>query len=527
MNKYVLRNILILCSIIFILTIPQGVFAHAFLEKATPAADSQLQIPPNEIVLEFNERLEKELYSIKVFNEEGEMVSEGKTEISQNQKYITQSLPFLPNGNYAISYSVLSADGHPIEGSYVISIGEETVQKIDMNRLDIQEDDNESVLFGTLYSTVRILYYIALLLTTGWIVWGTVSKIEQAEIRTSYRQKALYLQIALFITTIGMGFLQFAELLNSWTLSEFWSVLTGTTIGRTWYISMILSVFGFALLFRNKWLDRLWVYLILVVKSANGHAIAFDPRIVTVLLDIIHLLAASIWAGGLLYILVYWKKQREHVQQFLSLFSKVALVSILVLIGTGVASTFIFLPQVDYLLFTQWGILLLIKVALVLLVIVIAGLLRYALKKKKEDSIGKLLKIDFTLMIIILGIVGVFTHLNPLPQNEPLEWHEREGDIEFTTTISPKVPGNNDFRVVANSRKEDVRIKNIELFLKYKDNPDVAPIQIPFSEQEQSKTAQYWREGQYLPFSGNWTAEIRILDSEDDEHVFSKDFMVY
>ena len=67
------------------------------LEKATPAADSQLQVPPNEIVLEFNERLEKELYSIKVFNEEGEMVSEGKTEISQDQKYINATLcrPFL------------------------------------------------------------------------------------------------------------------------------------------------------------------------------------------------------------------------------------------------------------------------------------------------------------------------------------------------------------------------------------------------------------------------------------------------
>ena len=34
-------------------------------------------------------------------------------------------------------------------------------------------------------------------------------------------------------------------------------------------------------------------------------------------------------------------------------------------------------------------------------------------------------------------------------------------------------------------------------------------------------------DGQYLPFAGNWTAEIRILDSEDNETVFSKDFIVY
>ena len=239
---------------------------------------------------------------------------------------------------------------------------------------------------------IRILYYIALLLTTGWIAWGTVSKIEKAEIRKSYKQKALYLQIALFITTIGMGFLQFTELLDSWTLSEFWSVLTGTTFGRTWYISMILSIFGFALLFRNKWLDRLWVYLILVIKSSNGHAVVFEPRIVTVLIDIIHLLAAAIWAGGLLYILVYWKKQRGHVQQFLSFFSKVAFVSILVLIVTGVASTFIFLPQVHYLLYTKWGILLLIKIAFVLLVIVIAGILRYINEKEARRFYRKMVE---------------------------------------------------------------------------------------------------------------------------------------
>ena len=258
---------------------------------------------------------------------------------------------------------------------------------------------------------------------------------------------------------LQLDILQFAELLDSWTLNEFWSVLTDTTIGRTWFISMVLSVSGFALLFRNKWLDRLWVYLILVVKSTNGHAIAFEPRMVTVFIDIIHLLAAAIWAGGLLYILVYWKKQREHVQPFLSIFSKVALVSILVLIVTGLSSTLIYLPKVHYLLYTQWGILLLIKVAFVLLVIIIAGILRYTMKKKQEDSIGKLLKIDFTLMIIIVGIVGVFTHLSPLPQNEPLEWHESENNIEFTTTISPKVPGNNHFMVVANSHKKGVKIK--------------------------------------------------------------------
>ena len=527
MNKYILRSILMLCSIFFILTIPQGVFAHALLEKATPAPDSRLTSPPKEIVLMFNERLEKELYSIKVFNKDGDMVSQSKTEMSKDQKYIKQALPFLPNGNYAISYSVLSADGHPIKGSYIVSIGEGTVLRSDMNQLDLHNEDNEPVLYSIFNSVVRILYYIALLLTSGWIVWGTISKIEKVEIRTSYRQKAIYLQITLLITTIGMGFLQFTELLDSWTLGEIWSILTGTTIGISWFLSMLLSASGFAILLRFKWLDRLWVLMILAVKSVNGHAMAFEPPIRTVSIDIIHLLAAALWAGGLLYILVYWKKQQDHVRQFLLIFSKVALVSIIVLIATGIASTLIFLPKIHYLIYTQWGIMLLIKVALVLFVIVIGSILRYSMKKKNEDFIGKLLKIDFSMMITILVIVGVFTHLSPFPQNEPLEWREQENNIEFTTMISPKVPGNNHFMIVANSHKEGVNIKRIELFLQYKDNLDVAPIQVPFSEIEQSKNVQYMIDGQYLPFAGNWAAEIRILDSEDNETVFSKDFIVY
>jgi copper transport protein len=528
MNKSVIRNILILCSLLFIFTFPSGAFAHALLEKATPSPDSHLKSSPKEIVLVFNERLEKELYSIKVFNDEGDMVSKGKTEMSKEQKHLKHDLPVLPNGSYTISYSVLSADGHPIKGSYVVSIGEETVIRSDINeQLDLQNEENESVLYGISSSLVRILYYVALLLATGWIVWGTISKIEKAEIRTSFRQWAFYLQIMLLITTIGMGFFQFVDLLDSWTLGGIFSILTGTSIGISWCLSMLLSISGFAVLFRNKWFDRFWVFMLLAVKSVNGHAMAFEPPIRTISLDIIHLLAASIWAGGLFYILIYWKKQKDHVQQFLLTFSQLALVSIFVLIVTGVASTLIFLPKVDYLLYSQWGKMLLAKVALVSIVIATGGILRYKIKSKKEEYLGKLLKLDFSMMILILAIVGIFTQLSPLPQNKPLEWHQQAKNIEFTTTISPKVPGNNHFMVDASSQRDGVNIKRIDLYLEYKDNADVAPIQVPFSEKEQAENVQYMIDGKYLPFAGNWTAEIRILDSEDNENVFTTDFVVY
>lgn len=529
MDNSAIKNMLMLVVLFFILMIPQGVSAHALLEKATPAPDSYLKSSPKEIVLIFNERLEKELYSIKVFNEDGDLVGKSKTKINKKQKQIMQDLPTLPDGIYTISYSVLSADGHAVKGTYVVSIGEEFVGSNGMNQLGLRLEDSKSVSvwFSIVNSVVRTLYYTGLLATTGWIIWGTFSRMEKKEIRAKYRQWALYCQIVLLITTAGMGLMQFADLLDRWAIGGIWTILTNTTVGITFTLSMLLSVSGFAILLRNKWVDRLWVFLFLLLKSVNGHAMAFDSPIRTVLLDIIHLLAAAIWSGGLLYILVYWRNQRAHAWKFLLVFSKVALISILTLIVSGVASTFIFLPKVHYLLYTEWGILLLIKVALVLFVIAVGSVLRHANRKQKEDAIGRLLKIDFTVMILILAIVGTFTHLSPVPQNKPLEWHEQEHDIKLTTTITPKVPGNNLFMVEAFSIEEEVKIKRVEMFLINKDNSDIAPIQVPFDAMKQSSEVAYMMDGQYLPFSGNWKVEVRIIDSEDNERIYSTDFIVY
>lgn len=369
---------------------------------------------------------------------------------------------------------------------------------------------------------------MALILTTCWVVWGSIYNLKP-EMKSTFRQRAIHLQIALFLTTLGLVTVQLSDILERWTLNEILSILTGTTVGLSLVSSVLLSLTGFPLLLRFKSVDLIWVVMVMIAKSFNGHAAAFESEIrsMSLDLDVVHLLAAAIWAGGLLYFLTFWKKQKEHIVQFLPFFSQVALTSMLILVVTGSAYTLIFVPQLEYLLHSLWGQMLLVKVALVLLVIAIGAILRTTMKKKKEASIRSLVKIDLSLMIIILGIVGVITYLNPLPENEPLEWKKQDRNLEFTTLISPRTPGYNHFKVTANSHKEDLEIKRIELFLIYQDNLEIEPIQVPISEIEQSKNVQVKINGSYLPIEGNWTAELRIVDSEDNEKVFHKDFIVY
>lgn len=522
-----ISNFLVLCSLIFILILPQVASAHATLKMADPAPDSELTESPKEIVLTFDERLEDELYSIKVFNENGERVVNAKPEMSKDQTSIKQSLPDLPDGNYVISYNVISADGHPIRSSYVISIGEETVFQRDINQ-QVLETQKSSPAATAIMSVVRMLFYMALILTTGWIVWGTIYSLKE-EMKPAFRRRAFHLQIALFITTVAVASVQLLELLDRRTLTEVGSILTGTTVGISLVASVLLSLLGFFILHRYTWMDLVWVFLILSAKTFNGHATAFESEIRSMSLELafIHLLSAAVWAGGLLYILTYWKKQKEHIREFLPFFSQSALISMVMLILTGSAYTVIFVPELDYLLHSLWGKLLITKVGLVIIVFAIGAILRHMLKKKKEDNIGRLVKFDFSLMLSILGIVGVMTYMNPLPENEPLEWKKEDQNIEFTTSISPKTPGYNHFKVTANALKDELEIKRVELFLIFRDNREIEPIQVPFSEVEQSKNAQFKINGSYLPIEGNWTVELRILDSEDNEKVYHKDFIVY
>jgi copper transport protein len=50
---------------------------------------------------------------------------------------------------------------------------------------------------------------------------------------------------------------------------------------------------------------------------------------------------------------------------------------------------------------------------------------------------------------------------------------------------------------------------------------------VAFPANEQAKNVHYMVNGPYLPFAGNWTVVIRILDSEDNEHVYHEDMTVY
>ncbi|MBP1932087.1 copper resistance CopC/CopD family protein [Ammoniphilus resinae] len=511
--------------LIFLLSFAPGVFAHAVLNEATPPLNSQLSTAPKEIRYVFNERIESKLYYIRIYDDQGELVPTEEAKLSKDQKEITLQLPQMAQGIYTITYHVLSGDGHSIKQSSVLSIG--TYQQ--PNTWYMGQISNSSHHEGI--SVDRIFYYISFLFLSGWVFWGMFLPFSSDQARKIYQiwlKRLLNFYLLMLITT---GFLQMNSSLSGWGPGEIYELLFHSLFGWTWLGSLVLGLLGYLVLPRWKWLGALWIVLWMIAEGVSGHAITFTPELLNVVIDVVHLLAATVWVGGLFVVIIFWKKEREElVSRFLPVFSRAALVSIVLMILTGVFLASMFLPKWKYLWETTWGIFLLLKVLLVLVVLFTASLIRAKMGKGQVgDGLWTSLRVDFSAMLGILAIVGIITYVNPVPTNEPLYWHEMGNLQHVTTQITPKAPGDNQFSVSVAITKERTTVKRVEVFLKSRDQ-EMAPIEVPVEEVAENGAAgesQFMVKGPYLPFAGDWTIEVRILDSNDDEKVYSKDFTVY
>ncbi len=531
MERVRVTIIRILAFILFGLAIlfPQTAAAHAVLIQADPPPNSHLSAPPEKITLKFNERLEKELYFIRVYDGRGKSVSDNSATMSLDQKELSLKLPYLPDGVYTVSYRVMSADGHPVEEAYIMTVGNAAESGDAWTGLN---DNREHAHGGIAERINRMLYYLSLLLLTGWLFWGRLHRFASREAQDEYRFWLKYLKMFYLFMLIAIGIVQMITFLDGFGFGEIRKLLLGTTFGAYWIVSLLVTVLGI-LLRPRKWFDFAWITILWIAEAFNGHAVSFEPIAYSVFLDAVHLAAAAVWAGGLLLILLLWKKDKEAVKSFMLSFSKWALISMLALIGTGSLLSFVFMPELSYLPETEWGIWLLIKTSLVVLVIPVAAVLRSANRKHRDESFRRWLKREFMLMLLIVLAAGSLTYASPFPSNAPFDWQESKNNIKIQSAIRPNNPGvENSFEVRVQMPERKNNPKRVEMWLRYLDQPEIAPIQVPLNRENAvsgngNEGSFFHADGAYLPVPGRWRVELRIMDMEDNETVFAKEIRLY
>jgi copper transport protein len=541
--------------IITLLVLPIQSFGHAKLLDSSPQSGSQLEVPPEKIELVFNQKLEAVLEdAIKLTDAQGNSIELSKGQIGEDQQRIIVPLPQLTGGEYRVQYDVLSLDGHDVKGAYNFTLltqgqttvtEEEPIVENDKNKEpDVPVEENhdhhpspnnelipqlglETQMFGewakgwhTEY-LITILHILVYILLIGMVLWSTLLKGRTEEEWNRHRSWTMQLQRLHFLALIGVVvlFIQRTVGMDDW--SKVKDLLLETTTGISWSVLIVLSVLGFLLLQRSRLFDAFWLIAIIGAKTQIGHAAAADERLVASIMTGIHVLAASLWAAGLLLLILLWRKYRFDAERFLPTFSGASIVALILLSMSGLVSSAIYLPDLSYVLETRWGLLLLIKLVLIVFIIAIGATIRRRFTSSGVLRLGALIKFDFLIMAVIAALAALLTTSEPVPTNEPLHWHEMGEEIHMTAEVSPHVAGSNSYKVTVWTEEGADKPEKVEMRV-YPGKTGGEPVEIPLEPSEGTSEYGfpgfteyiYYTEGRELNHIGWWRIEVTVTDAE-------------
>jgi putative copper resistance protein D len=201
----------------------------------------------------------------------------------------------------------------------------------------------------------------------------------------------------LVLTAAGMSGLPAAQVFGDGVL---WTVLSQTTFGRAWLARFALACALAATLpalLSPRDRQSLWLEITAVILAAafagalawSGHAAGGlgDEAVVHPAADVLHLIAAAAWVGALLPLIVLLAAASggaddaslSMARTATTRFSILGIVSVGTLLVTGIVNTYYLAGSVPALLHTDYGRLLLIKIALFLAMVAIATVNRFRL----------------------------------------------------------------------------------------------------------------------------------------------------
>jgi copper transport protein len=385
------RIVAALAAVAALLALPSSASAHAYLVKAVPVASGVLEAPPHTVELTFDEAVEPRFAIISVTNAAGRQETSGPVRRSpaNPDTLIVPLRPNPPQGWYLVYWRAISIDGHPVQGAFTYAVGPNPgpapqfpVPNISATATSTNLVIARWVMFLSVMTAIGLFVLRALIARPA--VARTPAKIRRA------------LSIALVLASVlGLlaipAYLDFAiandSLRSVFDVGELVPLFAVTAFGRS-YVDMTLCFALFSLAaWISLWVDRpdrerrsiaellatggalLAAAAVLIVPGAAGHAAQASPRGLALAFDWLHLLAGSLWLGGLVGLLVFWASlpagnRVGGLAVLVPRFSNVAFVSVLVLLGAGIGSTVIHLPAVNALWDTGYGVAILVKIGL-------------------------------------------------------------------------------------------------------------------------------------------------------------------
>ncbi len=486
------RPVLIAVALVA-LAAPGSASAHAMLDHTSPRQGANLPEQPEKVAFYFDEPIEASFGAVRVYDSAGDPVQSGDVfRPDGDSAAIAVGLePGLADGSYTATYRIVSTDSHPISGGFVFSIGTPT-QAASVEAL--LEESSSGDVTSVAFWADRWLGYLAIAVALGGAVFlfgvwrpaladATSAEPERDEVDDAFTGRAT--RLITVATVVGLAATLLAIPLEGATAAgtTFWQALDPSDLS-----AVIETRFGRVMLIRaGAWIafglivaaalrgpgrnlfvpGAIALGVLAITPALSGHAATQDPSWVLVPADAIHVLAVSVWAGGL--VMLIWalpaatgrlaaERRTDLLVATLTRFSPLALASVIALAATGTLQTLLELDRLGDLFDTAFGRAVLIKVGLLIVLTglgwanrhrLIPALARLVGERATPGRVGvavrRNLRIEVVLVAAAIGVAAALVSYAPGDDEggAPVSGRTAVGPAVLEYTVDPARLGRN------------------------------------------------------------------------------------
>jgi copper transport protein len=420
------------------LVAPSAALGHVVLESSEPSTQSQVESPPTEITLRFSQPVAISASAIEVLAPDGTVLS-GAAAVTPDGRVVSAPVSRLARGSaYTVRWRATGEDGHSPAGVFTFGVGVAApppTEAVGASGTTWRDDLARWALFASLALligplVVRLVVLrgaVPLRAERGFHLLGLVASILVIDVGI-----AAFVLRASNALQLPLADLPYADLQPFAEKTRFGIAFLVLTLGFG-IVSALLLV---------AWiLDRLelrWPALVLSIGLAGGLSLsghqATEPNATWLAqaADWLHLVAASVWVGGLVSLaFLVWplapSLRRDAFLGFARL--AIALVGAMVLAGAYLALQR--LPEPSDLWETTYGRLLLVKLAIVAVALTWGAVhhlvVRPRLAAGNDSNVRPSLVGEASVALVVLLVAAVLTNVAPPPVEDAAPTTARSG----------------------------------------------------------------------------------------------------
>ncbi|MER9181071.1 copper resistance CopC/CopD family protein [Mesorhizobium sp. M0482] len=508
----------LLAAIVLLATIaaPNAAFAHAALIKAEPADGAVLAQSPSQMSLTFSEPVSPLVLTL--VRPDGTAVPLRSFRLS-GQTVEVDNPQALKSGTHVLSWRVISADGHPVGGSVLFSVGAPSAAPAASEAVD--RELRTAIWIGKVFLYIGLFFGVGGAFAQAWLAQGG---------RSGQNLVVAAILCGLAAALLSLGFQGLDALgapLARLAQPVIWQTGLGTSFG--WTVLIALMALGLGQLSLvvppadAKPLALAGLVGVGAALAASGHASAAEPQWLTRPMVFLHATGIAIWSGALAPLGLALKRQPDKAGPLLRRFSRAILFVVAVLAAAGIVLAVIQVQTPSALVHTAYGRLLLLKLVLLVLLFTLAAVNRFKLTAPAEAGetevqrrLARSIAIEVLIVLAIFGVAAGWRFTPPpralaIAAAQPASVHIHTLQAMADLSIAPGHTGPVAASIfIMTGDFGPLDAKQVTLVLSKPDS-GIEPIKRPATNPGDGT----WRvDDLVIPVAGRWTARLNILVSD-------------